>query len=296
MAFKTLCLPPKPSTHQEPSPMTNLFKNALGGLFFALLAVAFVGSSSILASAQPQGDTASPEITDVECSFYLDRDGDGEGNERFDALPDEFIPQETPMVGDCTFTLNAPTKASIVFYSELQNWAVSVVLKKEPTGPVEYKVNREDNEISDISGEMSIAAHLRGNSPRSVQVRNLADGYRQEVQIPHDFRLLEVRVVTGDGRHDRLERNVQTASAAYIQAHSQLAKHESELQDWATHLAQEWLDKGYPQVADSITRKAPTGPIGDDGISGWMVATIATWVLLLAIAVVLSIIAIRNRR
>ena len=272
----------------------SLSKVALVALLI-ILAATILWPGAVLAWPHAQSELESPEISEPECSFYLDRDGDGEGNERFDVGPGEFIPQETPVVGGCTFRLNAPTDVTIVVESELKGWSADVELTEEPGDPQIYQVYPGDNEIQNVLGAMVVTANFRGDTPRSVKARTLPDEYDHQVQIPEEFRLMGMTAITADGRKDRLERNIRSASAAYIQVNNLLSKSDNELPEWAQALAQEWLDKGYPQVSDSVIVRANSDLGGDESTNWWKWLAIGTWVALLALLAVSVILFIRNR-
>ena len=237
----------------------------------------------------------SPDISEPECSFYLDQNGDGEGEERFDAVPEAFVPQETPVVGGCTFRLETPAEATAIVESELRDWYGDIELKVEPAQSTEYKLYPGDNEIPGIQGSMVVTANIRGTTPRSVKSRSLPGDYTQEVQIPEEIRLFEVTVVTADGRRDRLERDVQTASKAYIQVDRQLRDKSDDMPEWAAELAQEFLDSGYPQLSDNLIIGATSVTSGGEGRNVWMWVAIITWILMALVAVVVSVLVIRNR-
>ncbi len=275
--------------------MPTLPKRLLNAALLAILAVALFWPGSTSAQPPLQRGLETPEIAEPECSFYLDRDGDGEGNERFDAEPEEYVPQETPIVGGCTFKLNTPAEATMVVESELKDWNGDFKLKKEPGIPTEHKVYPGDKEIPNVQGSMVVTLNFRGNTPRSIRSRTLPDGYWHEVQIPEEFQLLEVTVVTADGRRDRLEKSVKTASVAHIQAYRQLSEQETELPNWAVALAQERLAEGYPQFADHvITMAMNSGNAGSGGINRWMWSAIITWAVIFILGAVGGLLYIKN--
>ena len=241
----------------------------------------------ILHGAGPAQDVSTrPEITEVECNFYLDPDGDGKGNRPFEADLEEYIPQETAVVGSCEFKLNAPVKATLIIESELLDWEAAVELTKEPDPAEEFRMYPGNLEIEEVEGSMRVNVAIEdGKTPRSVQLRDLTEGYRQEVQEPEEFRLLEVTVVNPDGSNDRLEQNVQSASGPYIAAEDNLSEAHGEMPEWVTDLAGEWLSDGYPQVADSIIKEAWDNLGTGGSTSIWMWLAIVGWAII-AIAIV----------
>lgn len=264
-------------------------------LLIAAALILLASPALLSASGAAQDGSATPEITEPECSFWLDYDGDGEGNEPFDADPDEYILQETPVVGGCTFKLNAPTPVTMLVESELRDWEATVALKREPDPAEEFRMYPGKGKRDGIAGSMRVTANLEGNTPRSSKIRN-PDGYRQEVQIPEQFRLLEITVTTPDGSRDRLELNIQSASGAYLHAHDRIAQVQRSLPDWVIDLAQEWQGEGYPQVADSIVSQSAANTGGSNGPNWWMWGFIGTWVLIIIILLIGAIIIISSKK
>lgn len=266
----------------QPYPLTSKAAAILLGIAVALMLLSAPGILSAAGPAQDSPDT--PEITDDNCQFLMDKDGDGEARTRLEGLT--YIHQEKPVTVTCTFRLNAPEAATLVIESELTGWKSDVNLNEEPGEPAEFKKHPGDNKIPDVEGAMSVTVKLWGDTPRSIKSRTMPDGYDHEVQIPEDFRMLEITAITKDGREERLEHESQAASDAYIQVHRKLSDSQEELPDWAYTLAQEWLEEGYPQVADGIIAQAlEIDGGGGSGINRWMWAAIATWAVIV-IAVV----------
>ena len=266
--------------------LPNLFTSKAAAILLSIaVALTLLISTGSLSAAGPAQDGSdAPEITDDNCRFLLDEDGDGEGDVRIDGWA--YIHQEKPVTGTCTFRLNAPQVATLIIESELIGWKSDVNLKEEPGEPTEFKKHPGDNEIANVEGAMSVTVKLWGDSPRSIRSRTMLEGYEHEVQIPEEFRLLEITAITKDGRRERLEQEGQSASDAYIQVHRKLLDSQEELPDWANTLANEWLEEGYPQVADGIIAQAlEIDEDGGSGINRWMWAAIATWVVII-IAVV----------
>ena len=240
----------------------------------ALVAVATPGQLS--AAGPLQAGSESPEIAQPECSFWLDHDTDGEGDEPFATAPDSLVLQQSPIVGGCTFKLSAPDEATLLVASELVDWEVEVELKREPGGIEEFKMYPGRTEIPGVQGRMRVIANFaKGATPRSGKSRTLPDGYRYEAQIPKEFRLIEITVTTPDGRKDRLERNATSASGAFISAHRLVSDENIGAPAWTVALAEEWLEQGYPQIADSLM--AADSGTESGGVNWWMWTAIATW-------------------
>lgn len=258
--------------------------------------ILLVSPSTLSASGASQDISDAPEITEPECSFWLDYDDDGEGDEPFEAEPEEYILQQTPVVGGCTFKLNAPMAVTMLVESELRDWEAIVALKREPDPAEEFRMYPGRGKREGIAGSMRVTANLEGGTPRSTKIRNLTDGYRQEVQIPEQFRLLEISVTTPDGSRDRLELNVQSASGAYLHAYGEISQARPSLPDWVIHLAEEWQGEGYPQIADSIIDRAEANTNGNSSSNWWMWGFIGTWVIILVALLIVSVVIIVTRK
>ena len=219
-------------------------------LVVAASAFASIQANPLVGSMPGQSSPNTPDITDKECAFWLDHNGDGKGDDR---LSGEYILQETPVVGGCDFKLSAPEVATIIVESELTDWEAEVEIKREP-GPSEgFKIYPGRAEIPGMDGRMRVIVNfVAGDTPRSEKSRVLQDGYRHEVQIPDEFRILEVTVTTADGSKDWLAKNAQAASSEYIRVHRIISERQGEVPEEIVTLAKEWMAEGYPQVAASI--------------------------------------------
>lgn len=256
-----------------------------------------LGSTAILSASEPgQSSSARPEITGEQCSFGMDFNDDGEQDEPFgDAEADEHILQETTIAGGCTFQLNTPEAVTLTVGSELDSWEVEVKLQRQPNPADAYILYAGDSEISEVKGRMEVAVNFRrGDTPRSGRPRTLPDKYEHTVQIPREFRLLEVMAITPDGRIARLERNVRSASGTFIQVHRQMSDLDSEIPDWVAILSEEWLAAGYPQVAESVMLAATENGAGKSGINWWMVGFIMLLGILILVIAIVVVIAIKK--
>lgn len=251
------------------------------------VALMLLSAPGILLAAGPAQDGSdTPEIAEPECSFGMDYNDDGELDEPFDAERDQYVLQETAVAGGCTFQLNAPVAGTLVVESDLQDWQIQLELQREPNPPKTHTLYPGAPQVADIEGRMEVTANFRrGDTPRSMKPRTLDGRYNHQVQIPEEFRLLEITVTTPEGLKDRLERNVQSASGTYIKVRRQLSDEKAKLPGWASALAAEWLDEGYPQVAESVIAQAlETDEGGSGGSNWWMWALIAHWVVILTAA------------
>ena len=241
-------------------------------LFVALLLAALLLPYPLLASGPLQnGSPTSVDIADRECTFWLDADGDGQGDETIDAGPDHYARQETAVVGGCTFRLNTDAAATLVVKSELDDWQSEVKIIRNPGAPETKTLYPAQPEIPGLQGSMEISIDHQGVTPRSEKNRTLRDNYNHAVQTPRHFRLLEVTVTTPDGISDRLEQSVQSASSAYIETHRRISGSNPD-DSPAAALAAKLLAEGYPQVADRVLQLTDA-PVA--GTNWWMWATIA---------------------
>ena len=116
------------------------------------------------ASGPSQSGSEAPDIAEPECSFWLDHDNDGEGDEPFEA--DAYVLQETPVVGGCSFKLQAPDEATILMASELKDWEVEVELKREPGPTDDFKMYSGRTEIPGVKGNMRVILNFaEGDTP-----------------------------------------------------------------------------------------------------------------------------------
>lgn len=233
-----------------------------------------------------QGE-ATVDISEPECAFWLDFDDDGEGDEPVEIHPDQYIRQETPVVGGCEFKLNTQAEATLVLVSELTDWSSEAEVIQEPSMPRPFTLHPGRNEISGLRGSMRIEVAHSGVTPRSVKLRTLRDGYEHQVQVPRPFRLLEVTIITPDGRLDRLEESVQSASAAYIGTQQLVAGRggapDDAGSDRVMHLAGDLLEQGYPQIAANVL------DLGDQGV-GSGVSVVWKWLTIILAAVLFLVV------
>ncbi len=243
---------------------------------------------SLGAAGPLQDDDASVDIYDKECTFWLDFDDDGEGDEEIDTDPGSYARQETPVVGSCEFKLNSPAAATLLLQTELVEWRSEVEIVREPGLPERKVLQPGRVVIPELEGGMKITVEHRGLTPRSVKSRALRDDYKHEVQVPRPFRLLEIIVTTPAGEYDRLEENASSASNAYIQTHQRIS--DLNIGDEATGpanitaLAGELLDDGYPQIADRLLDVEIESP---DGTNWWK--WIAIGVITMAVIAIAAI-------
>lgn len=277
--------------HRRPRPAIILLLTAL--LCAALLLAALLLPYPLLASGPLQnGSPTSVDIADRECTFWLDADGDGQGDETIDAGPDHYARQETAVVGGCTFRLNTDAAATLVVKSELDDWQATVKIIRNPGAPETKTLYPAQPEIPGLQGGMEISIDHQGVTPRSEKNRTLRDNYNHAVQTPRHFRLLEVTVTTPDGISDRLEQSVQSASSAYIETHRRISG-SNPGESSAVALAAELLAEGYPQTADRVLQL--TDAPGNTGANWWMWATIAIAAALVLAGGGVGIMSLRHR-
>lgn len=257
----------------------------------ALLAVLTLRLS--VAAAPPlQSDLEPVDITDKECSFWLDHDSDAEGDQPLDES--HYVIQQTPVVGGCTFKLNARESATLVIESELEDWRAEVELKREPGSSQDVTLHPGRETIPDINGGMNISVKLRGNTPRSIQNRELPGDYRHDVQIPKQFRLIEATLITSAGDEARVEETSNAASGAFIHAHDRMISDDEPVPpESVTTLAAELLAEGYPEIAERVMSLQVAEDSG--GVNRWMWAAIATWAVMAIAMIVLLGLMIKSK-
>ncbi len=255
-----------------------------------LIAVALtVAASAPYAAAAPPLQSGL-EISDQWCEFKLDYEGDGEGNETFDPADGNYLPQETGILGECNFTVTTPVKATIQFDAELDDWRAKVRVTEEPSGRkiVEDTVHVGNREIEAPAGGMVVKVDLiNGSTPRGEGRQDLTQGYAHQLQLPMEFRLLEITVVTGAGDRERIvSHDVAAASNAYIEASQTIAV--ARPSPGALALANELLSEGYPGIAERVVA-LPVPPPEEGGVNIWMWVTIVLAALFVVTVAVLLI-------
>ena len=254
---------------------------AVVGILAVSLALALPAAAS-----GPTQDVQSVDISERECAFWIDVDGDRRGDDTIDAHPDRHILQETVVEGGCEFKLNTETESTLVLVSELTGWKSEVTITQKPGVGETFHLHPADDKISGLRGGMEIEIKHVGTTPRSGKIRSLNDGYEHEVQVPLPFRLIEVTVVTPDGRQDRLELSVQSSSASYLDAQRRIlatGADDGSASEPVVGLASKLMNDGYPQVAVEVLALNDAGT-GTGGRGAWLWATIALAVLI-AVAV-----------
>ena len=268
----------------------------LAGLFLAALLLWPVFPATASGPAQGGGVV---DISEKECSFWLDYDDDGEGDAVINTGPDSYARQETPVVGGCSFKLNTDAETTLIVVTELADWSSEVEITREPGLPQRVTLHPGRTEIPGLQGGMRISVSHTGITPRSGKTRALPDDFTHEVQIPRSFRLLEVTVTAADGTKDRLEENVQSATSAYIDTHAHLSdrvrRDDAAAPDVAAALAAELLEDGYPQLADRVL-KLEVSLVESGGVNWWMWSTIGIIVAVVALAIGFVAFQFLNRR
>ncbi len=267
----------------------------LAGLL--LVALLLLSPHPLLATGPLQDGGESVDISDPECTFWLDFNDDGEGDTKIDTGSDSHAHQETPVIGSCEFKLKTPTEATLLLETELVEWHSEVEIVREPGLPERKVLQPGKVTIPGLDGEMKITVEHKGQAPRSGKTRTLRDDYEHEVQVPRPFRLLEIIVTTPAGNYDRLEQSANSASSAYIETHGRItgpdAGDETTPPDAISALAGELMEEGYPQIADRLldVEVASSG-----GTNWWMWSTIALGALVLVVAAVFALLSWQNAR
>ena len=260
-------------------------RSKIGFAVASIVAMSLVLTHSAAASG-PAQDGQSVDISERECAFWIDVDGDRTGDDPIDAHPDRHILQQTTVEGGCAFKLNTETESTLVMVSELTGWKSEVTITQKPGKGEIFHLHPADDKIYGLHGGMEIEIQHAGTTPRSGKIRRLNDGYEHEIQVPLPFRLVEITVIAPDGRQDRLEVSVQSASAAYLDTQRRILATSAENgadAEPVVGLASKLMDDGYPQtavevlaLADDMTGKGGGGP--------WLWTTIAL-VILIVVAV-----------
>ena len=257
------------------------FRSKIGFAVASIVAMSLVVVHPAAASG-PSQDGQSVDISERECAFWIDVDGDKIGDDPIDAHPDRHILQETAVEGGCEFKLNTETEATLVMVSELTGWKSEVTITQKPGKGEPFHLHPADDKIHGLRGGMEIEIKHAGTTPRSGKIRRLNDGYEHEIQVPLPFRLMEVTVVAPDGRQDRLEVSVQSASAAYLDTQRRILATSAQTggaSEPVVGLATKLLDDGYPHTAVEVLGLAEEAP-GRAGDGPWLWTTVALTVLI----------------
>ena len=246
---------------------------------------------SAVAAPPLQSDLEPVDITDKECSFWLDHDEDAEGDQPLDESL--YVLQQTPVVGGCTFKLNARESATLVIESELNDWRAEVELKREPGSAHAITLHPGRDKIPDIDGGMNIGVSLQGNTPHSIKKRELQGGYWHDVQIPKEFRLIEATLITSAGDEARIEETSNAASGAFIHAHERMSSTaESASPESVKLLTSKLLAEGYPEIAERVMSLEVSE--NGSGVNQWMWAAIATWILIAVIVFIAIVVVLKS--
>ena len=246
----------------------------------------------------PAQDGQAVDISERECAFWIDVDGDQDGDDLVDAHPDRHILQETAVEGGCEFKLNTETESTLVMVSELTGWKSEVTVTQKPGMGETFHLHPADDKIHGLRGGMEIEIKHAGATPRSGKIRSLNDGYEHEVQVPRPFRLVEITVITPDGRQDRLEVSVQSASVAYLDAQRRILATSAEngaASEPVVDLAAKLMNDGYPQTAVEVLALADDAN-GKSGSGPWLWTTIALAVLIGAAGVAVGAFVFLSKR
>lgn len=260
-----------------------------------VVGVLAVTASAPYAAAAPPSQ-ASLEVSDLWCEFKLDYEGDGEGNETFDPADANILPQETSVLGECNFTITTPVNATIQFDAELDNWRAKVQVKEEPSGRIiaEDTAHVGNREIAVPAGGMVVNVDLiNGSTPRGEGRKDLPQGYTHQLQLPVNFRLLEIAAVTGAGDRERVvSHDIAAASNAYIEAGKSIS--EAAPPPEALALANELMSEGYPGIAERVA-SLPIPPPQEGGANIWMWITILLAALVAVTIVFFLIMFLRSK-
>ena len=261
-----------------------------------LVAVALTVAASFQYTSAAPSSQGGPEVDDLWCEFKLDHNGDGEGDETFDPSTVVYLPQETGILAECEFTATTPVKATVQFESELEDWRANVLASEEPSGRkiVEDAVRVGNREIEVPAGGMVVKVDLiSGSTPRGEGLNDLSQNYSHQLQLPVEFRLLEITVVTGAGNQTRVvSHDVAAASNAFIDARQAIDQTVSSPD--ALALAEQLLSEGYPDIAERVAAMPIPAP-EEGGTNIWMWITIALAAVVVVVVIILLIGNIRSR-
>ncbi len=275
---------------------------ALKSVFLAVAALmAIVSGQYAIAAPPPQNGSDPIVVSNKWCEFDFDYDDDGVPNSSFDPESISYLPQETSILGKCNFTFTASAKNTVSFDSELDDWRAEVKLTEEPAGVVlgsatVHPGNRSvEGAISGVVGTVE----LRGRTPRGEKQEDLPQGYIHQLQIPQEFRLLEITIITSaDDRERVVSYNVSAASNDYREAHQAITEVGRDIEtappEEVLDLASQLLSEGYPRIAERVASLSPAPPEDNGGVNIWMLITIGLVVVIVIAIAVIVVVALKS--
>ncbi len=232
--------------------------------FIWLLLAASVGSALILSlpvySSPPEQGSAAPiTITERGCDFDIDDDGDGKSDGSFDPADGEYLPQGDSVLGKCFFRVTATAATKISIESQLEHWEANGVYNKvarEISQPISLNAGGPSFTLDPGGHEITLV--LKGDIPRGHAREELGEGYYHDLQIPKEFKLVDITVTTDAGDKEWVEsHDVSSASISYIDAHSDindaLNEQETPIPPSVLAFSQQLLEEGYPEIAVRVT-------------------------------------------
>ena len=238
----------------------------------ALLAVCFAfgaaggGPAAAFWLAQ---DGAPITVTDKGCDFNFDHNDDSEPDGSFDPEGEDYLPQATPVIAHCWFRVSVIVDATITVESELADWNAKAEIERVDRRHTEEKtLNAGRSELAISAGGHRVNIRLRGNTPRGSTRNSLPEQYAHDLQVPHQFKLVNITVTTDAGDKEWVaSHDVESASNAYIEADAAVNQAantpNSTLPASVLALAQQLLHEGYPEIAERVI--ALDFPVDDAG-------------------------------
>ena len=230
---------------------------ALAAVFAAVFAIG-LWQHPVAAFVPPQRDSEPIIVTENDCDFDLDNNGDGQPDQPFDPAGGGYLPQHTTVIAHCWFQVTTIADAVIQLESGLESWyAVAEITKATEQYSEDVELNGGESDTVIKAGGHHVNLNMFGQTPRGSDTREVGKGYRHELQVPNLFRLIDIAITT-DARDKEVvvSETVSSASTAYIRAHDAIADAESDpenaLPPSVLELGRELLEEGYPRTAERV--------------------------------------------
>ena len=222
-------------------------------------------------------------VTEKGCDFGFDNNSDDQSDQPFNPAPGEYLPQDTPVLAHCWFQLTTMADADVRLESGLEGWSADAKITRE-TKQYSYdeklNVGRPDMLLN--LGGHHVDLIMRGRTPSGHDRKEIAKGYEHDLQVPHQFRLIEITVIS-DARDEEVvfSETVSSASTAFMRAQDAMDKAEKDpaMPPSVLELGGQLLEEGYPQIAERVVELQ--FPAAGDDASNWKgLPVVWVWVVI----------------
>ena len=235
------------------------FRIMAAATFATIIFYGLISALPFAAAVSAQDNIEPIAITERGCDFDFDRNSDGEPDGSFDPKSIRYLPQDTPVLGRCFFQVTTTSDAVIEFESQLNDWAGVGTKEKVARQLSEtIEVDAGKSEVTISAGGSLINIDLSGNTPRGYDRKDLPEGYKHDVQVPREFRLINIKITTDAGDSEWVvTQDISSASNAYIEADHAIIRISNDLENplppAVLQLGKQLLQEGYPEIAVRVT-------------------------------------------